>query len=354
MFTRVVKVSCSIIGSVAFVSLIKLNEEQLNEKLAGQAFLVFKVVGMLLSFVVFWILTGLIIKSTPKFAERIVTFMNSMKANFYEMVLGFIGLIVGLVVANLITLPIRFVEPFGTIISLFVNILLGYTGFWLVIKFKSERIFTGLKSKLEGVAEQSDKKIYLLDTSVIIDGRILDVIMAGFFSGHTIVPFYVIEELGSLADSADSLKRLRGKRGLDNLDIMVKKLNESITIESYIEIQGNGVDEKLINHAKVNNAAIITNDFNLKKIAEINGLTVLSINSLSNALKLVAIPGEEIEIFIVKEGKETGQGVAYLDGGTMVIIEDGSKSIGKVVHITITSILQTQAGKMVFGKMIAG
>lgn len=195
------------------------------------------------------------------------------------------------------------------------------------------------------------ESLKILDTSVIIDGRIADLIDTKFIEGVLIVPKFVLEELQQIADSADSIKRIRGRRGLDVLNRLKKDKNTLIRItdQDFPEIAE--VDSKLVKLAKTLNAKIITNDFNLYKVAEIQGITVLNINQLANALKPVVLPGERMKLVVVKEGKDPGQGIGYLDDGTMIVVDNGKKYVGEEVFVTVTSVLQTPAGRMIFAKV---
>ncbi len=199
--------------------------------------------------------------------------------------------------------------------------------------------------------EKGEKKSYkILDTSVIIDGRIADLTETGFIEGTIVVPQFVLRELQHIADSPDSLKRNRGRRGIEILQRMQKKpdLNVTITEIDFPDIPE--VDMKLIELAKQLNAKIVTNDYNLNKIAQLQGVHVLNINELASSLRPVVLPGETMKVFILKEGKEYNQGVAYLDDGTMVVVDNARKLIGKNVEVTVTSVLQTTVGKMIFGR----
>ena len=199
--------------------------------------------------------------------------------------------------------------------------------------------------------EKQGKKIYkILDTSVIIDGRIADIAETGFLDGILVLPQFVLRELQLVADSADSLKRNRGRRGLDVMQRIQKMASVTVQIveDDFPSIRE--VDLKLIELAKLYEAKIVTNDFNLNKVAQLQGVEVLNINELANALKPIVLPGELMKVFILKEGKEYNQGVAYLDDGTMVVVDNARKAIGKTIEISVTSVLQTTAGKMIFGK----
>ena len=191
----------------------------------------------------------------------------------------------------------------------------------------------------------------LLDTNIIIDGRVADIYQTGFLEGPIVVPVFVLEELQKIADSSDVLKRNRGRRGLDILNHMRKKHRDDIKIitDDFEDI--NEVDSKLIKLAREKGYKIITNDYNLNKVAELQGVTVLNMNDLAIAVKPAVIPGEQIFVQLVKNGKEEGQGVAYLEDGTMIVVEDGSQCIGREVPVIITSVLQTSAGKMIFAKL---
>lgn len=190
----------------------------------------------------------------------------------------------------------------------------------------------------------------ILDTSVIIDGRIEDICDTAFIEGNLVVPQFILKELQLVADSADGMKRQRGRRGLEVLDHLQKSSQVSVIISEMDFPEVKDVDSKLIELAKHLDAKIITNDFNLNKVAQLQGIPVLNINELANALKPVVLPGETIKVFILKEGKEKDQGVAYLDDGTMVVVDNSRKMIGQNVDITVTSVLQTTVGKMIFGR----
>lgn len=191
----------------------------------------------------------------------------------------------------------------------------------------------------------------LLDTSVIIDGRIIDILKTGFLEGRLIVPNFVLEELQKLADSSDNLKRAKGRRGLDLIQEIQQKNKEQLLVEDTDFEDLNEVDAKLVKLAKQTEAVIITNDFNLNKVAEIQGVSVLNINDLANAIKPVVLPGEEMNVFVVKDGKENNQGVAYLEDGTMIVVEGGKKLVGENTAVVVTSVLQTSAGRMIFAKL---
>jgi uncharacterized protein YacL len=196
-----------------------------------------------------------------------------------------------------------------------------------------------------------NEKPKILDTSVIIDGRIADITETGFIEGPLIIPQFILNELQHIADSSDSIKRTRGKRGLEVLHHIQKQADVDVRIEDKDYLAVKEVDSKLIELAKEVRGKIITNDSNLNKVAELQGIEVLNINELANSIKPVVLPGEEINVKILKEGKEMGQGVAYLDDGTMIVVDNGRKQMGKTIDVVVTSVLQTPAGRMIFARL---
>ena len=239
----------------------------------------------------------------------------------------------------------------GTLSFVQVSILLlmGYVGLVLGAN-KGELLNLAALGGLFSGERQPKKHFKILDTSVIIEGRIADVCETGFLDGTLIVPQFVLRELQLVADSSDSLKRNRGRRGLDILQRMQKMGGVQVQIVEDDFPNLRDVDMKLIELAKKYDAKIVTNDFNLNKVAQLQSLPVLNINELANALKPIVLPGEIMRVFILKEGKENNQGVAYLDDGTMVVVDNAKKMISKTIDIAVTSVLQTTAGKMIFGK----
>ena len=295
------------------------------------------------------------------------------KMPIHDVIAGAVGLSLGLIIANLLGYSFAKIPVIGDYIPVIFSIVLGYLGIHITIKKRQE--LTGLfdffpkllkelaknreakqnAAKPAAAAESPEKpagKDYkLLDTSVIIDGRIADICETGFIEGTLLIPVFVLEELQHIADSADQLKRVRGRRGLDILAKIrgeSKKLKVEVTNVDYDDITE--VDSKLVRLGQEVGGKIITNDFNLNKVAQLRGVEVLNINELSNAVKPVVIPGENMVVSIVKSGKEQGQGVAYLDDGTMIVVENGQRRIGETVEVEVTSALQTAAGRMIFAK----
>jgi len=263
-----------------------------------------------------------------------------------------IGSVLGIFGAYLFAIVIRNSLPAGptqSFLMLMVMLLMAYVGL-IVGANKGDLLNLAALGGIFGGEKQAKKSYKILDTSVIIDGRIADIAETGFLDGIMVIPQFVLRELQLVADSADSLKRNRGRRGLDILQRLQKvaSLNIQIVEDDFPTIRE--VDMKLIELAKLYEGKIVTNDFNLNKVAQLQGVEVLNINELANALKPIVLPGETMKVFILKEGKEYNQGVAYLDDGTMVVVDNARKMIGKNVDISVTSVLQTTAGKMIFGK----
>lgn len=274
-----------------------------------------------------------------------------------DILLGSIGLIVGLLIAYLLSGATNNIPYVGNLISLMIYIVLGYLGIRVAIKSKNDLMGIFKAGKLPRLGnERANKKTLrsippkVLDTSVIIDGRIADICKTGFVEGKLVIPNFVLKELRHIADSSDDLKRVRGRRGLDILNEIQTELDIEVEISDRDFEDINEVDLKLLKLAEVMNGKVVTNDFNLNKVAQVQGVDVLNINELANAVKPVAIPGEEMLIQVVKEGKENQQGVAYLDDGTMIVVDGGKKYIGENLKVLVTSVLQTPAGRMIFAK----
>lgn len=268
-----------------------------------------------------------------------------------------IGLIIGLIIAALTAFPLSLLpEPFKNILPFVSLILFGYIGAWVMI-MRERDIFNlfggrfareGTRSKGGAVSDNPSERVILLDTSVIIDGRIADVSRTGFLDGVLTIPRFVLNELQHIADSSDALRRNRGRRGLDMLGKLQKDSVVPIRITDMDVEDVREVDDKLVRLAKQLHAPVLTNDFNLNKVAELQGVRVLNVNELANALRAIVLPGENMHVKLVQEGKELGQGVAYLDDGTMVVVENGKKYIGSSIDVTVTRMLQTNQGRMIF------
>lgn len=297
-------------------------------------------------------------KQSRKAAANIESELRGVSAN--ELITGTVGLICGLIVAYLLT---RIYEMFQInwltiIMTIATYVFMGYLGVVVASKKGGEAISAWLAGRRQqttggkrGKLQEADPKIF--DTSVIIDGRIADIMKTGFIEGKIIIPEFVLVELRHIADSSDALKRQRGRRGLDILN----KIQTDYGIEIYNTSQEKALEEipevdvKLLKLAQMVNGKVITNDYNLNKVALIKGVDVLNVNELANTLKPVVLPGEEMTLFLVKEGKEPNQALSYLDDGTMIVIEDGRKYIGQTVSVMVTSVLQTSAGRMIFARI---
>jgi len=272
--------------------------------------------------------------------EKIEKILLSL--SLYELMICAGGLIAGLIIANLLSVAFMRIQIIGIPLTIITNILFGSLGVFLALSKRNENI-------LEDKKRQSFSR-KVLDTSVIIDGRILDICRTGFMEGELIIPDFVLEELRHLADSQDDLVRAKGRRGLDVLNSLKNDSRIPVKVQKTKYDSSIEVDERLMQFAKDEKACIITNDYNLNKVASISGISILNINDLSNALKPLAVSGEEMTVKIVKEGKENGQGVGYLDDGTMVVVEGACKYKGCEVDVIVTSVLQTSAGRMIFAK----
>lgn len=268
-----------------------------------------------------------------------------------QLLWGTVGLAIGLIISALLALPLSLLpSPFGKILPILVAILLSYLGIMTMVTREMD-LFNAFRSRLSRDGNDTASDLVLLDTSVIIDGRIADISQTGFIERTMVVPRFVLGELQHIADSSDTLRRNRGRRGLDILNRLQKNPLVEVQITD-MDVEGlNEVDGKLVALAKQLPAAVMTNDYNLNRVAELQGVRVLNINELANAVKTVVLPGERLDVQIIQEGKELGQGVGYLDDGTMVVVEDGRKHIGKTLTVIITRVLQTVAGRMIFAQL---
>ncbi|MCR5833346.1 MAG: PIN/TRAM domain-containing protein [Selenomonadaceae bacterium] len=339
-----------------------------------------------------WFISPFLIDKLGNFTAFVEKQLSKMPIN--DVIAGAVGLAIGLIIANLLGNAFARIPIIGYYIPIIFSIVLGYLGIRITIKKRKELASTldfiphsikdiirnresykaskteeneeiksneeepqeitppieKTKVNLVKLQEDNDKNYKLLDTNVIIDGRIADICKTGFLEGTLLIPVFVLEELQHIADSSDTLRRVRGRRGLD----ILQKIREDAELEvevmnvDFDEVQE--VDSKLVRLAQKLGGKIITNDFNLNKVAQLRGVAVLNINDLSNAVKPVVIPGETMRVQVVKDGKEPGQGVAYLDDGTMIVIENGHRYLSRTISVEVTSALQTSAGRMIFAK----
>ena len=272
---------------------------------------------------------------------------------------GLAGLVAGLLVAALLTFPLSMLpDPLGKVLPFLAVLLFGYFGVALFVMRQADLMNVigavsnrgGESASTPNAAWGQGSRTILLDTSVIIDGRVSDIAKTGFLPGTLLIPRFVLNELQYIADSADSLRRQRGRRGMEVLSELQKISAVSVRI-SDIDVEGvREVDDKLVILARQLKCPILTNDYNLNRVAELQGVVILNINELANAVKSVVLPGETMGIAIIQEGKEMNQGVGYMDDGTMVVVEGGNKHIGQTKAVTVTKVLQTAAGRMIFAK----
>ncbi len=305
------------------------------------------------------IISGPLYKVGLNLAQRMESYL--LKIPFIELLGGTIGLILGLLIAFLISLPLSAIPLVGNYISLVVYAVFGYLGINLGRRWRDNwgKFFEFLGRNAQAKTERKEKisepltkvRPKVLDTSVIIDGRIVDICKAGFLEGPLVVTQFVLDELRHIADSGDHLKRVRGRRGLEMLSAL-QSLDEEVIIsdKEYPDIEE--VDIKLVQLAKDMGGAVVTNDYNLNKVASFQSIRVLNVNELAGAIKTVVLPGESLTVEIVALGKEADQGVGYLDDGTMIVVEHGKDAVGKKVETMVTSVIQTNAGRMIFVKMV--
>ncbi len=301
-------------------------------------------------------LAGLIL--TPFLTTRPVKALRVIlgRVSVQTLLGGLLGLMAGLILAALLAFPISMLpEPFGNILPFICALLFSYLGVMVFIMRQNEilslfRINLPAKTQTETAPPDTSRTI-LLDTSVIIDGRIADIARTGFLMGSLLIPRFVLNELQFIADSPDSLRRQRGRRGMEVLAQLQKNATLPVRI-SDIDVEGvREVDDKLVILARQLRAPILTNDYNLNRVAELQGVAVLNVNELANAVKSILLPGEALNVNIIQEGKEAGQGVCYLDDGTMVVVEDGRDHINRNVFVIVNKVLQTAAGRMIFARL---
>ncbi|MGL4796500.1 MAG: PIN/TRAM domain-containing protein [Paraclostridium sp.] len=344
-----------IIGSTTYLSASQ-KIASLNFGSSIYGFVISIVIGIVMG-AIFYIIAPFIINTFKKAAKAIDREISKYPQT--DIILGSIGLIVGLVIAYLVSQLLLKIPIVGSVLSLLTYGFLGYLGTRIALKSKDDIFNLNKLSRLSPIKDKDKDKSTkkeakippkVLDTSVIIDGRIAEICQTGFIEGKLVIPNFVLDELRHIADSSDDLKRVRGRRGLDILNIIQKELNIEVEISNKDFANIAEVDAKLLKLAEVLGGKVVTNDYNLNKVAQVQGVEVLNINELANAIKPVAIPGEEMIVQVVKEGKESNQGIAYLDDGTMIVVDGGRKHMGETIRVLVTSVLQTPAGRMIFGK----
>ena len=346
-----------------------------STELLGYSYIhwLFAIVSVLFFGWIGWVITPFLIKFLLKYSEIVASVLA--KAPSADIIVSLIGVLVGLILANLIGAPFSRLPIVGPYIPVVLSIVLALTGA-KVASHKSKDILglfyrsrpqgkdlpAGTEEMVQGQQEETVLVVdslpvelvasnKLLDTSVIIDGRISDILKTGFLEGNLVIPHFVLDELQRLSDSSDNLKRAKGRRGLDFIHELQEIFPHVVIVNDMEYEMIQDVDSKLIALAKDTGSMIVTNDFNLNKVASIQGIRVLDINDLANAVKPVVIPGEEMTVYLLREGKESGQAIAYLQDGTMIVVEGGRKYIGNKIRIAVTSVLQTSAGRMIFAKV---
>ena len=358
MLNKFFRFVIGILGGLLGAGIIRLVFllEIINLPHEGWQVLAFYISFSLLFAIILFILSPKIISKVNKLIQVIENELQKFSAQ--DIALGSFGLIIGLVIAFLVSQPLDNIRiPYVSFIGqLLLYGIFGYLGIKISTK-KREDIaaaigdFGSIKRTSKDKLKQTYKSCpKILDTSVIIDGRIADICKTGFIEGPLIIPEFVLGELQHIADSSDGLKRNRGRRGLDILNKIQKELDVEVIIHDKKFDDIPEVDAKLLKLTQLMKGKIITNDYNLNKVAEVQGIDVLNINELANAVKPVVLPGEEMVVQVIKDGKESGQGLAYLDDGTMIVIESGRKFIGETIDVVVTSVLQTSAGRMIFAK----
>ena len=376
MLRRIISLSISLIiivtGLILTDIFLPYMSEYLGYDLHGNGIFGITFANIILAlpglFVFSWlalVLAPVITNSLFNYAELLTTSLSKIPTS--DILVMIFGIGIGLILANLIGGPFSRLPIVGPYIPIVLSLVLSIVGAKLALRKHNDIVgfFNRIPNRKaikpeekqpDAITGPLNDRFYssnkLLDTSVIIDGRIMDIMAAGFLEGQLVVPNFVLEELQKLSDSADNLKRAKGRRGLDLVqDLRISYKDQVVVVDNdYDDISE--VDAKLVRLAKQAGAAIITNDYNLNKVAGIQGVKVLNINELANAIKPVVIAGEEMHVYLVKEGKEANQAIAYLDDGTMIVVENGRHSIGSSIPVVVTSVLQTAAGRMIFAKAV--
>ncbi|MEI5990333.1 PilT domain-containing protein [Enterococcus termitis] len=359
MQKRVITLLMVVAGASLGISVLPLAWDMAKQ--ADNTWLNNNFTNSLIGALIFFILSLGLAKYIVSVVKKVEATLNEMSLTY--LLFGSVGVIIGLIIGAIISIPMYNLNiPFvNSVLPILVMIVFGYLGFRMGTTRIDEwrKIFTPKqkKAQVETEGEVLDRRIEdhfhkykILDTSVIIDGRIYDIAKTGFLEGVILIPNFVLYELQYIADSGDSLKRVRGRRGLDILNALQKEPDISVEMYEGDFEDISEVDSKLIKLAKLLDGVVVTNDYNLNKVSEFQNVPVLNINALANAVKPVVIPGETMNVMVVKAGTERQQGVAYLDDGTMVVVEDGQHYMNEHIQVVVTSALQTAAGRMIFAK----
>lgn len=361
MFRRGMSILISIIGAVLGIIFTNVIFTNFIEKSTS---MIIKIVAMIVAAVVFgFIFYALAPKLISVELKLIESIEDSLKKfSLVDIIIGTIGLVVGLVLAFLISQPLLKlnIPGIGTVLTVILEIVffigMGFLGAKLALNYHDdfisffEKVRTKEKPNLKFSNKDSKVRPKIVDTSTIIDGRIIDILKTGFLEGNLIIPIFVIEELQHIADSDNYLRRQKGRRGLDILKAMQTEYKDKVKVVDKRYPNIDKVDSMLVKMSEELNANLLTNDYNLNKVADLQEVFVFNINDLANAMRPVFVAGEPINVSIIKEGRENNQGIGYLDDGTMIVVEDGKKYLGEIIECTVTSVLQTSAGKMIFAK----
>ena len=354
-----------LIGMIVFAILGVSLGTQLGQLAQGNPDTVFTVQQYAFTIGLVGLLTGLIL--TPFISTRPIRAIRALlgRVSPQSLFAALLGLIVGLIIAALLAFPLSLLpSPFGRVMPFIGVVVLGYLGISVFAMRQNDlfAVFSAVRGSMSSSSSSAsstaetpshnwaETRTILLDSSVIIDGRIADIARTGFLPGSLLIPRFVLKELQYIADSPDSLRRQRGRRGMEVLAQLQREPMIPVRI-SDIDVEGvREVDDKLVILARQMRCPILTNDFNLNRIAELQGVTILNINELANAVKSVMLPGEVLCVRIIQDGKEPGQGVGYMDDGTMVVVESGRDHIDKEINVMVTKVLQTAAGRMIFAR----
>ncbi|MDO4567362.1 MAG: TRAM domain-containing protein [Clostridia bacterium] len=359
MARKLVRVLLALLGAGAGIALVASVNELLPVIVIGIGDSPVYALAITIAYIVFAVVCGIIaFVYSAKIMDGVIVLVQRIQGRLSEIpaadvFIGIVGLTIGLLIAYLLSALVRSINVVWIEIPINAAIysICGYLGWNIALSRRSEINVPHWFRRSRGHKGAAAVRPKILDTSVIIDGRILDICKTGIMEGDIVVPEFVLSELQHIADNADSTRRMRGRRGLDVLARMMEELDGRVAIEKrdYPEIEE--VDLKLLKLALVMGGTVVTNDYNLNKVAVVQGVPVFNINELANAVRSVVVTGEELSVHIVKEGKEHNQGVAYLDDGTMIVVDGGKAFIGDSVHVTVTSVLQTSAGRMIFAKL---
>lgn len=344
MLNRIIKYLFALIGAFTGVSLVRYFVKSVEFESLGTEHIILYLLAGIITAIVFYMIGSNIIRLIDNLYSQTEKILHKM--TIYEVSITALGLIAGLIIANLISIPIYKIPVAGMPIAVLLNVFFGVLGMAISLTKKNENFIDSFKQR-----NQLDVRPKVMDTSVIIDGRISDLVKSGFIEGKLVIPSFVLSELRHIADSKDDLTRNKGRRGLDVINALQEDQKIYVDIPTVPLDKDDEVDSALLAYASRINGQVLTLDYNLNKVAAVQGVQVLNINELCNALKPIALPGDEMSIHVIKSGKEEKQGVGFLEDGTMIVVENGMKYIGNQVDVIVTKVLQTNAGRMIFSKV---